>query len=78
MKKTSKKHVTHVQSTHAIAKSIAPVENVNSWDAAIAKARHKIATLKRDIAAFQEMKDSGERWPGTQSSDQNSERQHSV
>lgn len=57
-------NLTHVQSSNASTKSIAPVEVVDSWDAAIAKAKYKITQLKKAIADFQEMKDSGEQWPG--------------
>jgi hypothetical protein len=55
---------THVQHDNASMKSLAPVEVVDSWDAAIAKAKYKITQLKKAIADFQEMKDSGEPWPG--------------
>jgi hypothetical protein len=48
---------------YASTKSHAPVKIVDSWDSAIAKARHKIARLKEDIETFLEMKDSGEPWP---------------
>lgn len=56
---------------------LTPVETVNSWDSAIAKARHKIARLKQDILTFQEMKTAGEAWP-TQSERQTSESCHTV
>jgi hypothetical protein len=59
-------NVTHVQTINASTKSIAPVEIMDSWDAAIAKAKYKITQLKKAIADFQEMKDSGESWPGAQ------------
>jgi hypothetical protein len=71
---------TPVQRHSASTKSLAPVEIVDSWDSAIAKAKQKIACLKDDIVTFQEMKESGEPWPGTvtqlqptQSTDQKSE-----
>ena len=35
------------------------------WDAAIRKAKQKIARLREDIVMFEEMRDSGESWPGT-------------
>jgi hypothetical protein len=46
-------------------KYITPVEIVDSWDSAIAKAKRKITRLKEAICTFQEMKDSGESWPGS-------------
>jgi hypothetical protein len=45
-------------------KYVVPVETVDSWDSAIAKARQKISRLKQGIAAFREMRDGGEPWPG--------------
>jgi hypothetical protein len=54
------------------------VEIVDSWDSAIAKARQKIARLKEDVKTFQEMKNEGEPWPGTQPGNSESPQQHSV
>jgi hypothetical protein len=42
------------------------VQIVDSWDSAIAKAKRKIARLKADTLIFEEMKNSGEPWPGEQ------------
>jgi hypothetical protein len=55
--------LTPVQSKHASEISLTSVEIVDSWDSAIAKAKRKIARLKEDVKTFQEMKESGERWP---------------
>ena len=40
------------------------VENVNSWDDAIRKAKRKIARLQSAIRVFQESKQNSEPWLG--------------
>ena len=40
------------------------VQPVDSWDAAIRKAKAKIAILTSDIEVFKDMKRAGEPWPG--------------
>lgn len=42
------------------------VEIVDSWDAAIRKAKRKIASLHRAIKTFEESKTAGEPWPGNE------------
>jgi hypothetical protein len=52
--------------TNARTKFHPDVKIVDSWESAIAKAKEKIARLKEDVLTFQQMKRSGEPWPGTQ------------
>lgn len=47
-------------------KQRSPVETLDSWDAAIAKARRKIRGLRQAIKTFQENKRNGDPWPATQ------------
>ena len=42
-----------------------PPEILNSWDAAINKAKRKIKALHQAIRTFEESKRNGEPWPGT-------------
>jgi predicted amidohydrolase len=76
--KIKQMNITSMQAQHATKKCNQKVQNVNSWDSAIRKAKHKIARLKADILVFQEMKDSGEAWPGEQLAGQKGQQQHSV
>jgi hypothetical protein len=75
---STRPNVTHNSSHQSIDRANKSVQIVESWESAISKAKKKIARLKADIVIFQEMKDSGEPWPGTQSQDQNSEQHHVI
>ena len=41
------------------------VETLDSWDAAIAKAKRKIKGLRQAIKTFEESKKNGEPWPAS-------------
>lgn len=54
----------HKCKPHVNKKDDSCVEVLDSWDAAIKKAKRKIAGLRQAIKTFKESKRAGEPWPG--------------
>jgi hypothetical protein len=48
-----------------VRKSAKKADGVPSWDWAIEQAKERIKRLKESIRTFQKMRDTGERWRGT-------------
>jgi hypothetical protein len=53
-------------------------DNLSGWDKLIFDAQKHIVRLKAAIDHAQQMKETGEPWPGTQSENQTAESCHSV
>jgi hypothetical protein len=60
------------------AKNEGAHKNLSGWDQVILEAQRRIKDLRFTIKVYRERKARGDRWPGTQSSGQDSEQQHGV